>query len=54
MTDDIEASLRLLREEINSMFATRTDYVIDAWGRSRDPRYNNETTFNADAMSTVQ
>ena len=37
VTDDIEASAAA-SEEINSMFASRTDYVIDAWGRARDPR----------------
>jgi hypothetical protein len=37
MTDDIQASTAA-SEEINSMFASRTDYVIDAWGKTRDPR----------------
>jgi hypothetical protein len=37
MTDDIQASTAV-SEEINSMFTSRTDYVIDAWGKTRDPR----------------
>jgi hypothetical protein len=48
MTDDIEASTAATRKyQFNVRDVHRTDYVIDAWGRSRDPCYNNKTTFSS-------